>query len=260
MAEKPPVTRRYLKELRLRPLRALITVGKCKSFAAASKDLGLATPSGWQQIKTLEDVFHIALLRVQEKRMNLTDADRALSEMAVALIHDFDRLHEWFETRMAELPRRLVLASTTQWLRHELRRPNADFRRRFPTVELSIIDGPSAQGRRSGCRSGGGQRSRGVRANSLRSFGDFSHCGDCQNKPSAVGRFQDQSAADCESPIGATPNVHGWSVNERYGGRSPVFRVPQQRSHERDCALQERPRDVRPRSLVDRRQLPSRRC
>ena len=148
MAMQGPLTRRYFKEMRFQQLRALVVVGRCRSFAAAAKELGLATPSVWQQIKGLEAEFDVELLRVREKQVWLTEAGAALVELAGPLIADFDGLHDCFEARLDKLPKRLVLAATSQLLRHELRGPIAQFRKTCNDVQLSIIDGPSSVARR----------------------------------------------------------------------------------------------------------------
>ncbi len=147
MKEKGSSTRRFFKELRFQQLRALVEVAGQKSFAGAAHRLGLATPSVWQQVRGLEVEFGVELVNVTGKTVELTDDGAALADLARPLVAGFDSLHEAFAGRTNLGPKRLVLASTLQLLKNELREPLAEYRRRHPDVHLTIIDRPSTAAR-----------------------------------------------------------------------------------------------------------------
>lgn len=142
-------SRRFFKELRFQQLRALVEVARLKSFASAAHVLDLATPSVWQQVRGLEEEFGVEFVRVQGKQVELTDAGVAFVELAAPLVAGFNSLHEAFASRTGSVPKRLVLASTLQLLKNELRQPLAEYRRLHPDVRLTIIDRPSAQARQT---------------------------------------------------------------------------------------------------------------
>jgi len=50
---KPSDDRRYFKEVRFRQIRALFEIARHGTFAAASRSLGMATPSVWRQVRAL---------------------------------------------------------------------------------------------------------------------------------------------------------------------------------------------------------------
>lgn len=149
MNPKNSSTRRFFKELRFQQLRALVEVARAKSFAGAAATLDLATPSVWQQVRGLEEEFGVELVRVSGKVVALTDDGAALADLARPLVAGFDSLHEAFAGRTDAGPKRLVLASTLQLLKNELREPLAEYRRRHPDVGLTIIDRPSAKARQA---------------------------------------------------------------------------------------------------------------
>ena len=148
MTTSPTSPRRFFKELRFQQLRALVEVSRLKSFAAAAAELDLATPSVWQQVRGLEAEFGVELVRIDGKNVELTEDGQVLVDAARPIVEGFDSLHDIFAHRTRSAPKRLVLASTIQLLKHELGKPLAEFRRRHPEVQLSIID-RSSQGARA---------------------------------------------------------------------------------------------------------------
>lgn len=139
--------RHYYKELRLRQMRALVEIGRHRSFAEAARQLGLSNPSVWQQVRALEREFEAGLVRVRGNDVRLTREGELLTTLATPLIENFDRIRAVFAERRGQLERSLTLVTTTALLTHELPAVIARYRRAHPGVELTLIDRPSLESR-----------------------------------------------------------------------------------------------------------------
>lgn len=145
MATEP---RRYFKELRFRQLRALVELARKGSFTAVAETLQMSVPSVWQQIKALEDEFGAAMVQQSGKTAVLTPQGELLVQLSQPLVESFDRIRELFADQNQKLARRITVATTASLLLHELQKPLETYRKRFPEVELSFIDRPSAMARK----------------------------------------------------------------------------------------------------------------
>ena len=139
--------RRYFKELRLQQFRALLEVGRHGTFTAAAEALKLSRTSVWQQIRSLEEEFGAELVVVHSHQPELTAEGRLLLELIEPLVDGFDGVKAAFQDRIGTLKRRLVVATTSSLLNHELRKPVGLFRRAHPDVSISLVDRPSTAAR-----------------------------------------------------------------------------------------------------------------
>lgn len=137
----------YFKEVRLRQLRAIVELSGQRSFARTAAALGLSTPSIWQQVRALESEFGASLLRVQGKRVELTEDGKQLAELAAPIVKSFESLKAVFLDRRGKLPRQLTVATTASLCANELRGPLETYRRLYPNVRLTLLDRPSAAAR-----------------------------------------------------------------------------------------------------------------
>ncbi|MEY5015616.1 MAG: hypothetical protein RIS92_1974 [Verrucomicrobiota bacterium] len=138
-----PPARRYFKEVRFRQIRALVELSRQGSFASAATSLGLAVPSVWQQVRALEDEYGVTLVIVCGSKLSLTEDGKSLVEMAAPLVEGFDSLREMFADRHRTIPRTLTIVAPAPMLHGALRKPIAAYRKRFPAVNLTLIDRPS---------------------------------------------------------------------------------------------------------------------
>ena len=85
-------TRRYFKEVRFRQIRALVELSRQGSFAATAAAMGLAVPSVWQQIRSLEDEYGVQFVVAEGSKVSLTDDGRALVDLGRSLagVRSFD--------------------------------------------------------------------------------------------------------------------------------------------------------------------------
>jgi molybdate transport repressor ModE-like protein len=140
--------RRYFKELRFRQLRALVELSRKGSFSAVAEAFQMSVPSVWQQVRALEDEFGVEMVRQTGKSAALTEQGELLVQLAQPLVEGFDHIREIFANKNARVPRRITIATTASLLLHELQAPLAVFRERFPDVEITLIDRPSAVARK----------------------------------------------------------------------------------------------------------------
>ena len=139
--------RRYFKELRIQQFRALVEIGRHGTFTAAADALALSRTSVWQQIRSLEEEFGAELVVVHSHQPQLTNEGRLLLELIGPLVDGFDGVKAAFQDRIGTLKRRLVVATTSSLLNHELRKPVELFRRKHPDVGISLVDRPSTAAR-----------------------------------------------------------------------------------------------------------------
>jgi DNA-binding transcriptional LysR family regulator len=138
--------RRYFKEMRLQQLRGLCEVARQGSFAAAALTLKISRPAIWQQVRALESEFGASLVERRGRRAELTADGRLLLEIVAPLITGFDGIKTAFRDRREEIVRHLVVTTTASLLAHELKEPVREYLRRFPHVQLTLMDRPSPGG------------------------------------------------------------------------------------------------------------------
>jgi DNA-binding transcriptional LysR family regulator len=135
--------RHFFKELRFRQLRALVELSRQKTFSAMASALGLSVVSAWRQVRSIEEEFGVQLLVTNGQQVSLTEDGRALVEMAQPLVESFLSLRAVFEDRQSKVPRKLTVAAPAGVLSDALPEPVTKFRRKFPNVELRLMDRPS---------------------------------------------------------------------------------------------------------------------
>lgn len=140
-AESP--ARRYFKEVRFRQIRSLVELSRQGSFAATAATLGLAVPSVWQQIRSLEDEYGVQLVVAEGSKVSLTDDGCALVDLAAPLVESFDGLRAMFEDRRNTAARTLTVVAPPPMIAGPLRRPIILYRQHHPKVKLVLLDRPS---------------------------------------------------------------------------------------------------------------------
>jgi molybdate transport repressor ModE-like protein len=126
------------KDLQLAQLRSFCLVAAQGSFSSAAKELGLATPTVWHQVRALETMLAAPLLRQRGRALELTDEGRLLLELVQPHLSGMDSLARVFEARRAELPQRVVAVSTPYLLSYHLPRVVQEFSTAHRTVRLNL--------------------------------------------------------------------------------------------------------------------------
>ena len=140
---KPSDDRRYFKEVRFRQIRALFEIAKHGTFAAASRSLGMATPSVWRQVRALEDDYGVQLVTAKGHDVRLTEDGERLLGLAAPLVEGFDSLKKAFHDQHGRAERHLRVAAPATVLNSSLRDPIANYQKSHPHVKLHLIDAPS---------------------------------------------------------------------------------------------------------------------
>ena len=140
--------RHYFKELRLQQLRAIVELSRGKGFAGAAAALNLATPSVWQQVRSLEREFGTPLVEVNGLQVSLTEQGQVLMDLSEPVVQGFDSIRELFDERSRAISPRLRIAAPNSVLVNELPEPIRRYRERHPEVDLSLIDCPSKTARK----------------------------------------------------------------------------------------------------------------
>jgi DNA-binding transcriptional LysR family regulator len=135
--------RRYFKEVRFRQMRALVELSRRGSFASAAASLGLAVPSVWQQVRALEDEYGVQLVVAQGAQLSFTEDGKTLVDLATPLVDGFDSLRGIFADRHRTTPRALTIVAPAPMLHGALRKPIVTYRKKFPAINLTLIDRPS---------------------------------------------------------------------------------------------------------------------
>ncbi|MDI1313030.1 LysR family transcriptional regulator [Prosthecobacter sp.] len=139
--------RRYFKEVRFRQIRALVELSRQGSFAATAAAMGLAVPSVWQQIRSLEDEYGVQFVVAEGSKVSLTDDGRALVDLAAPLVESFNGLRAMFEDQRSTAARTLTVVAPSAMLTGALRRPIILYRQNHPKVKLVLLDRPSYMAR-----------------------------------------------------------------------------------------------------------------
>jgi DNA-binding transcriptional LysR family regulator len=126
------------KEIQLAQLRSFCVAATEGNFTSAARALGLSASTVWQQVRALERELKARLLRRRGRAVELTGEGRALLEIIQPHVNGLDSLRRLFESRRADLPRELVLASGAFLFAYHLARPIRRFRESRPDVQLTL--------------------------------------------------------------------------------------------------------------------------
>jgi len=129
---------RTYKDIQLPQLRSFCLVAGSQSFTAAAKALDLSVPAVWQHVRALEQALGVVLLRRRGSAVQITDEGRLLLEIVQPHVAGIDSLARLFESRRADLPRRLTVVSTHGLMAYHLPAPAQEFMERHPGVQLRL--------------------------------------------------------------------------------------------------------------------------
>lgn len=124
--------------LNFHQLHIFYTVAERGSFSAAAQSLHMTQPAVTMQVQSLEDYFGTKLLQRSTKRIDLTEAGRALMPYArrsIELIRDTDQAMSTFT---AQLKGRLQLGASLTIGEYILPRLLGPFGQTFPDISISM--------------------------------------------------------------------------------------------------------------------------
>jgi DNA-binding transcriptional LysR family regulator len=131
------------KSLRLRQLRAFCACARERSYSAAARQLGVSQPAVWEQVRAIERDFGAAMFVRRGRHLLLTEDGELFLDLANRVVAGVDTLRDRFAERRTGIVRRLAITGATSLLVEEIGAVIAEYRRRQPNVEISILAGPN---------------------------------------------------------------------------------------------------------------------
>jgi DNA-binding transcriptional LysR family regulator len=124
------------KELTLQQLRSFCETARLGSFMAAAHSLGLAHPTIWQQVHTLERQLGTRLVEPHKRGCRLTEEGRVLAEMAGSVVTGIDSLKRRFQEILEHVRPQLTVGTTQRILMEDLCGVIPVFEQSFPSAQL----------------------------------------------------------------------------------------------------------------------------
>jgi DNA-binding transcriptional LysR family regulator len=126
------------KEIQLAQLRSFCIAATRQNFTTTAEVLGLSTSTVWEQVRALEQKLGAVLFRQDGRAVELTAEGHVLLDLLQPHISGLDSLERLFQTRRAQLPQQLTVASTQYLLRYHLPRPIQRFTAAHPAMHLHV--------------------------------------------------------------------------------------------------------------------------
>jgi DNA-binding transcriptional LysR family regulator len=121
-------------------LDTFISVAATGNFRQSARDLGISQPTVSARIRHLEDVLGVRLFHRTTRRVTITDAGERLRARVERMVLETRLLVTEFREE-AQLRRgRLVIGASPSVAASFLPRAISDFRRRWPDVEVELLD------------------------------------------------------------------------------------------------------------------------
>ena len=132
------------KGFQLSQLRSFCLAANEGNFTAAARRLNLSVPAVWQQVRALERQLRVSLLRRRGRVVELTAEGRLLLGLVQPHVSGLDSLVPLFESRRADLPVTLNVASTHYLVAYHLPQTIREFAELHPEVRLNLSPGVGA--------------------------------------------------------------------------------------------------------------------
>ena len=126
------------KELSFQQLRSFLAVRRLESYARAAEELGLATPTVWEQLHALERYYGLPLFERRGNRMVITAEGDKLFEMVRPLVAGLDSVKGVLDEQRGALPECITVLSGPRILLEDMIQPMARFQREHPTIRLRV--------------------------------------------------------------------------------------------------------------------------
>jgi DNA-binding transcriptional LysR family regulator len=124
------------KDLTLPQIRSFVAAARLGSLAAAARSQGLAQPTVWKMVRSLEAAFGVRLLEPHARGCRLTDEGRVLEALLRPVVSDLEAVRRRFEEAAAGRPSRLRVAATPRVIEEDLPACVAAFERRRPRAQI----------------------------------------------------------------------------------------------------------------------------
>lgn len=126
-------------------LRTLVEVVEHGSFSAAARVLGVSQPAVTMQLQALEAELGVTLLDRKYRKVELTEAGRALLPHARRILHDMQTVRSEIEGLSDVVSGRLLLSASTTPGQYVLPRLLGGFLARNPRVSVALSVGDTGE-------------------------------------------------------------------------------------------------------------------
>jgi DNA-binding transcriptional LysR family regulator len=127
--------------LAVQQLRSFCVVFEKQSYAAAAAELGIAVPTIWQQVRTLERRYQAVFFARRGRRIQPTSAAARLYQSLRSLLSGLDSTFELLREEDGSFPRTVTLVAGARMMLEDLGRPLKRFRDKYPQVCLRLLHG-----------------------------------------------------------------------------------------------------------------------
>ncbi|MCI0359264.1 MAG: LysR family transcriptional regulator, partial [Planctomycetaceae bacterium] len=126
-------------DLAVAQLRSFCVVYERQSFSAAAREIGLATPTIWEQVRSLEQRYRTVLFTRRGRRIEPTQAAAVLYDSLRSLLAGLDSTFHLVREEQGDYARTLTIVTGARMMLEDLAPSLAQFRRRFPSVCLRLL-------------------------------------------------------------------------------------------------------------------------
>lgn len=124
--------------MNLSQIRTFVAVVEHASFSAAARALGLSQPAVTMQVQALESDLGVTLLDRRYRKVELTEAGRALLPHARTLMAEVDDTRQELDSLSGTVSGRLTVAASTTPGQYVLPRLLGGFLRKYPDVGVTL--------------------------------------------------------------------------------------------------------------------------
>ncbi len=124
--------------MNLSQIRTFVAVVEHASFSAAARALGLSQPAVTMQVQALESDLGVTLLDRRYRKVELTEAGRALLPHARTLMAEVDETRQELDNLSGTVSGRLTVAASTTPGQYVLPRLLGGFLRKYPDVGVTL--------------------------------------------------------------------------------------------------------------------------
>jgi DNA-binding transcriptional LysR family regulator len=125
--------------LAVQQLRSFCLVFEKQSYSSAAKELGLAVPTIWEQVRTLEKRYGTTLFIRQGRRIQPAPAAAVLYQSLRPLLAGLDSTFELLREGGGEYPPTITVVTGARMMLEDLGQPLAQFRAQYPSVCLRLL-------------------------------------------------------------------------------------------------------------------------
>jgi DNA-binding transcriptional LysR family regulator len=128
-------------DLAVQQLRSFCVVFERQSYAAAAKEIGLAVPTVWEQVQTLQRRYRTPLFTRRGRRIQPTPTGALLYQSLRSVLAGLDSTFQLVREEAGAHPRTVTLVTGARMMLEDLGKPLKQFRDEHPGVCLRLLHG-----------------------------------------------------------------------------------------------------------------------